>query len=34
MNPILKVTSADYIRNYVLRLSFNDGATKLVDFGR
>ena len=32
MNPILKVTSADYIRNYVLRLSFNDGATKLVDF--
>ena len=32
MNPILKVTKADYIRNYVLRLSFNDGATKLVDF--
>ena len=32
MNPILKVTSADYIRNYVLRLSFNDGTTKLVDF--
>ena len=32
MNPILRVTSADYIQNYVLRLSFNDGSTKLVDF--
>ena len=32
MNPILRVTSADYICNYILRLSFNDGATKLVDF--
>ena len=32
MNPILKVTSADYVRDYVLRLSFNDGAVKYVDF--
>ena len=32
MNPILKVTNADYVRDYVLRLSFNDGSTKLVDF--
>ena len=32
MKPILKVTSADYIHNYVLRLSFNDGAVKFVDF--
>ena len=32
MNPILKVTSADYVRDYVLRLSFNDGSVKYVDF--
>ena len=32
MNPIMRVVSADYVRNYVLRLSFNDGAVKLVDF--
>ena len=32
INPILKVTNADYIRDYVLRLSFNDGVTKYVDF--
>ena len=28
----LKVTNADYVRDHVLRLSFNDGTTKLVDF--
>lgn len=32
LNPILKVTHADYVRDHVLRLSFNDGATKYVDF--
>ena len=32
VNPILKVTSADYVHDHVLRLSFNDGTTKLVDF--
>ena len=32
MNPILKVTKADYVRDYILRRSFNDGAVKLVDF--
>ena len=32
MTPVLKVTNADYVRDHVLRLSFNDGATKLVDF--
>jgi hypothetical protein len=32
MYPILKVTNADYVHDYVLRLSFNDGVTKLVDF--
>ena len=32
MIPILKVTHADYMHDHVLRLSFNDGATKLVDF--
>ncbi len=26
MNPILKVTNADYVRDHVLRLSFNNGA--------
>ena len=32
MNPIMRVVSADYIRDYILRLSFNDGTTKFVDF--
>ena len=32
MKPILKVINADYVRDHVLRLSFNDGVTKLVDF--
>ena len=32
MNPILKVTHADYVRTYMLRLSFSDGANKIVDF--
>ena len=32
MNPILKVTHADYVRNHILRLSFNDGTVKMVDF--
>ena len=32
MNPILRVIKADYIRDYKLLLSFNDGVTKLVDF--
>ena len=32
MNSILKVIQADYVHGHVLRLSFNDGVTKLVDF--
>ena len=32
MNQILKVTHADYVRNHELRLSFSDGAKKIVDF--
>ena len=32
MTPILKVTHADYVHDYVLRLLFSDGTTKLVDF--
>ena len=28
----LKVTSAEYLRDYILKLTFNDGAVKLVDF--
>ena len=27
-NPILKVTDAAYVRDHILRLSFNDGAVK------
>ncbi len=32
MDTILKVIDAQYMHDYVLRLSFNDGAVKLVDF--
>ena len=32
MNPILKIVKADYVHDYVLRLLFNDGVTKFVDF--
>ena len=28
----LKVTSAEYVRDYILKLTFNDGAVKTVDF--
>lgn len=28
----LKVIAADYVKDYILRLTFNDGAVKLVDF--
>ena len=28
----LKVIAADYVRDYILRLTFNDGVVKLVDF--
>ena len=31
-DTILKVTDAQYLHDYVLRLSFNDGAVKSVDF--
>ena len=29
---ILSITDAQYVRDYILRLTFNDGAVKLVDF--
>lgn len=32
MESILKVTDAQYLHDYVLRLSFNDGSVKSVDF--
>ncbi|MBR1427164.1 MAG: DUF2442 domain-containing protein [Paludibacteraceae bacterium] len=32
MNPILRVIHADYIRDYTLRILFNDGTQKFVDF--
>ncbi|MBR1549167.1 MAG: DUF2442 domain-containing protein [Bacteroidales bacterium] len=28
----LKVISAEYVRDYILKLTFNDGAVKTVDF--
>lgn len=28
----MKVIAADYVKDYVLRLTFNDGIVKLVDF--
>lgn len=28
----LKVISAEYVRDYILKLTFNDGTVKLVDF--
>lgn len=28
----LRVTSAEYVRDYILKLTFNDGTVKLVDF--
>ena len=28
----MKVIAADYVKDYVLRLTFNDGTVKLVDF--
>ncbi len=29
---ILCVTAAEYVRDYILKLTFNDGVVKLVDF--
>ena len=29
---ILSITDAQYVRDYILRLTFNDGTVKLVDF--
>ena len=29
---ILCVTAAEYVRDHILKLTFNDGAVKLVDF--
>jgi hypothetical protein len=28
----IKVTKAEYVKDYILRLTFNDGAVKLCDF--
>lgn len=28
----IKVTKAEYVKNYILRLTFNDGAVKFCDF--
>ena len=31
-NPLLKVVAAEYVRDYTLRLTFNTGEMRLVDF--
>ena len=31
---LIRVVSAEYVRDYLLRLSFTDGTEKLVDFSR
>ena len=31
-NPLLKVVAAEYVRDYTLRLTFNTGEVRLVDF--
>ena len=28
----IKVTNAEYVKDYILRLTFNDGVVKLCDF--
>ena len=32
VNLLLKVTAAEYVNNYTLRLTFSTGEVKLVDF--
>lgn len=29
---LIKVTKAEYVKDYILRLTFNDGSVKLCDF--
>ena len=31
-NPLLKVVAAEYVHDYTLRLTFNTGEVRLVDF--
>ena len=31
-NPLLKVTAAEYVSDYTLRLTFSTGEVRLVDF--
>ena len=31
-NPLLKIVVAEYVRDYTLRLTFNTGEVRLVDF--
>ena len=31
-NVILKIVKADYVEDYVLRLTFNNGEVRLMDF--
>lgn len=34
VRPLVEVVSAEYVREYQLRLRFSDGETKIVDFAR
>ncbi|MBQ2495822.1 MAG: DUF2442 domain-containing protein, partial [Prevotella sp.] len=31
-NPLLRVTAAEYVSDYTLRITFNTGEVRLVDF--
>lgn len=32
--PLVRVVSADYVREHQLRIAFSDGAEKVIDFSR
>ena len=32
MNTILKIIAAEYVRDYILRLTFNNGEVRIMDF--
>ena len=34
MSTLIRIVSAEYVREYKLRLRFSDGAVKVVDFSR
>ena len=32
MNTVLKITKAEYVKDYILRLTFSNGEVRIVDF--